>query len=132
MRRAKFIVLMAVLFSSAASVQGQLKDLDIGSRVLTDADMEKYVAVTREVTKVTRALKGDTSPGAVQKIQQATRSASEPLGWGTLDYSVVNARVTTALLALRMEKQTPVPADKKADVELVRKWKDKIDQAKKM
>ena len=54
------------------------------------------------------------------------------LGWGTLDYGVVNARVTTALLALRMEKQAPVPADRKADVELVRKWKDKIDQAKKM
>lgn len=63
----------------------------------------------------------------MQKIRQVTLGASAPL-----DYGVVNARVTAALLALRMEKQAPVPADRKADVELVRKWKDKIDQAKKM
>ncbi|HEX9638664.1 MAG TPA: hypothetical protein VGB99_14095, partial [Acidobacteriota bacterium] len=98
---------------------------------LTDADLEKYVDISAKVRAVAHGLKGDSSPAAAQKFQQATAAACAPHDWSTLDYGVVNARVTVALQHLKMEKTVPVPAEKKAEVELVRKWKEQIDAARK-
>ena len=130
--KATRLILSSLMFCfCAVALEAQLKDMQIGSRPLTDADMEKYVAIHKVAAKAAYALKGDTSPGAVQKLQETTRKACEPHGWGTLDYSVVNARVDAALMLIKMEKQTPVPPKKKADVTLVKKWQDKITEARK-
>jgi len=122
---------LVILTAPTAAGSAQMRDPSLGSRALTDADLEKYVDIIAKVRPVARGLKGDTSPAAAQKIQQATAAACAPHDWSTLDYGVVNARVTVALQHLKMEKTVPVPAEKKAEVELVRKWKEQIDAARK-
>jgi hypothetical protein len=131
MKTARGLLPVALVCLGVVALGAQLKDTAIGSRPLTDADMEKYVAITKEVAKTSRALKGDTSPAAQQKMREATVEASEPHGWGSLDYSTVNTRVTAAQTLIKFEKQMTVPPDKKADVELVKTWKARIDVARK-
>jgi hypothetical protein len=113
-----------------APATGQLKDPAIGSRALTDVDMTKYVAILGEVTAAIRGIKEPSSMAGLQQIRAATIEACEKQGWGNLDYGVVDARVKAALQHIRMEATVPVPADKKALVELVRAWKARIDSAK--
>jgi hypothetical protein len=121
----------AIVLTVAAGASAQLKDPKIGSRPLTDIDMEKYVAILTEVTKAQRQIKDLSSPAGLQQLREATAKACEPHGWGTLDYGVVNARLTTAQQHIKMEKSVPVPADKAADVALARKFAEKIAAAKK-
>ncbi len=114
----------------AVPLPAQLNDPSIGSRVLTDADMTKYVAIVAEVASARRGIKEPSSVAGMQEVRSATVKATEKQGWGSLDYGVVDARVKTALQHLRMEATVPVPPGKKADVELVRKWKTRIEQAR--
>ncbi len=129
--RVKSVALASLLLAAmATSAPAQLKDPTIGSRVLTDADMTKYVAIVGEVATALRGIKEPSSPAGLQQIRAATLTACEKQGWGSLDYGVVDARVKTALQHIKMEATIPVPSGKAADVALVRKWKARIDQAK--
>jgi hypothetical protein len=119
--------LLCLLASPAAA---QLKDPTIGSRALTDADLEKYVAITAELTEAKAGIPALSSPEGMAALRAATVKAAERQGWGTLDYGVVDARMTAAFQHIRMEATVPVPANKQADVALARKWKAKIDAAK--
>jgi hypothetical protein len=113
-----------------AGAAAQLRDPTIGSRALTDADMEKYVAISAELTEAKAGIREPSSAEGMAALRAATVKAAERQGWGTLDYGVVDARMTAAFQHIRMEATVPVPAEKKADVELARKWKAKIDAAK--
>jgi len=125
----RFAVL-ALLLGLASPAAAQLRDPMIGSRALTDADLEKYVAITAELTGAKAGIAAISSPEGMQQLRAATIKAVEKQGWGTLDYGVVDARMTAAFQHIRMEATVPVPLEKKADVELARKWKARIDAAK--
>ena len=91
------LAMVAALLAQPLIAFAQLKDPKIASRALTDADMEKYVAITIEVKKAQKqAGKEISTPAGMQKVREATIKAAEPHGWGSLDYSVVDARVTVA------------------------------------
>jgi hypothetical protein len=122
---------LVLAFAFPVDSAAQLRDPKIGSRPLTDADMEKYVAILTEVTKARRQIKEVSTPAGMQKIRAATAQACEAHGWGTLDYGVVDARITAAQQHIKMEKTVPIPAEKAADVALARKWADKISAARK-
>ena len=121
---------VTLLAAGAAGAAAQLKDPTIGSRALTNADLQKHVAITNEVALARKGIKEISSPAGIQQVRAVTVAACARQGWGSLDYGVVNARVTAALLHIFMEATVPVPADKKAEVELVRKWKPRIEAAK--
>jgi hypothetical protein len=123
------VVAAAVWVTVLAQAAPQLKDPKIASRALTDADMEKYVAILGEVKKAQKGIAAISSPAGMEAQRQATARACDAQGWGTLDYGVVDARVKTAQQHIRMEKTTPVPASKAADVALVRAWAAKIAEA---
>jgi hypothetical protein len=121
--------LAAILLVPCAAAQ--LKHPDLASRPLTDADMEKYVAILTEVRKVQKTLKNPSSPEGLSALRAATAKAAEPHDWGTTDYAVVDSRMKVAEQHVKMEKSVPVPAEKKADVDLFRKWQPKILAARK-
>ncbi len=125
------VVAMAILLASATGLAMQFKDPKIASRPLDDADMVKYVAILGELTKARKQIRGISTPAGGQQLQAAKAKACESQGWGTLDYSVVDSRIVVAQQHIKMEKTTPVPADKAADVALARKWADRIAAAKK-
>lgn len=124
------LLLSTATFSPAPAQVPTMKDQQLVSRVLTDADMEKYVAILARVTQANKERKGATSPAAMQEVTAKKAKACEEQGWTTLDYGVVDARVTTAQMHLKMPN-TPVPDSKKADVEIAKKFQDRIAAAKK-
>lgn len=125
------LVVGLFLFMVAASgTVAQLRDLMIGSRALTDADMEKLVAVTREVAIARQKIPAISSQEGIAQLRAATVKAADKQGWGPLDYTVVGQRINVALMHLKMEATQPVPPEKKADVEQARKWKDRLQEAK--
>jgi hypothetical protein len=131
MRRITAMAALLTLALAAApdAAAAQLRDLTIGSRALTDADLEKYVAITRELAVAKKGIPALSSPAGLAAFRDSTAKAADRHGWGSMDSSVVDARLNAALMHLRMPN-VPVPADKRADVDLARKWKAKIDDAK--
>lgn len=132
MRRALVgAVIGLALLVSAPALSAQFKDIQLASRVLTDADIEKYVGILAEVRKAQRSIPSISSPAGMEAQRAATVKASEARGWGSGDYGAVDARMRVAEQHIRMEKTTPVPAAKQADVELFRKWQQKVAEARK-
>ncbi len=121
---------MAVTGPASAGQVPAMKDPQIASRALTTADLEKYVAILTRVTQANKERKGDMSQAAMQVMNAKKAKACEEHGWTSLDYGVVDARVATAQMHLKMAN-VPVPASKKADVDIARQFQDKIAAAKK-
>jgi hypothetical protein len=124
------LAFVALLILAASSAGAQLRDLTIGSRALTDGDMEKLVAITREVAIARQGIPSISSAEGAKQVRAAVVTAAEKQGWGSLDFSVVDSRIKAALMHIRMEATTPVPPEKKADVELARLWKERLEEAK--
>lgn len=133
MRRIRAVLMgMAMVMVVAAPVlSAQFKDIQLASRVLTDADMEKYVGILTELRQARTGIPSISSPAGMTAIREATVKAAGTRGWGSGDFSVVDARMKTAEQHIKMEKTVPVPPSKKADVELFRKWLPKVTEARK-
>jgi hypothetical protein len=124
------LTLVVLLLGPLGGLAAQLRDPTIGERALTEADMEKLVAITREVAVARRNIPAISSPEGIAQLRTAVVQAAEKQGWGSLDYSIVDQRVDVALMHIRMEGSSPVPPEKKAEVDLVRQWKDRLEEAK--
>jgi hypothetical protein len=121
---------MAVTGPASGGQAPAMKDPQIASRALTTADLEKYVAILAKVTQANKDRKGDMSQAALQVMSAKKAKACEEQGWTTLDYGVVDARMTAAQMHLKMTG-VPVPDSKKGDVEIAKRFQDKIAAAKK-
>lgn len=133
MIRVPTLAMIGLLGAMGPSLSAQgpaMKDPSIARRALTDADLEKYVAVLARVTQANRERKGATTPAAMQEVNAEKAKACEAHGWSTLDYGVVDARMTTAQMHLRMPS-IPVPDDKKADVAIAKKFASRLAAARK-
>jgi hypothetical protein len=127
----RVLATLAVLLTISVSAAGaQLRDATLATRALTDADMEKLVAITRELAVARKDIPAISSPEGIAQLRTATVKATEKQGWGSLDFAVVDQRVKVALQHIKMEASSPVPAEKKAEVDLVRKWKQRLEEAK--
>jgi hypothetical protein len=122
-------VSLLLVATSVAASQG-MRDMTLGSRPLTDADMEKFVAITHELTIAKKGIPEISSPAGLKAVRDATIKAADKHGWATLDFNVVGARVMTAETIIKNEARVPVPAEKRADVDIVRKWLARILDAK--
>jgi hypothetical protein len=126
------VVSLIAFASSPASAQApKMNDRTLASRPFTDADLEKYVAILAKVTQAHRERGGSMTAAVMKEMQAKKEKACADHGWTSLDYGVVDARMMVALQHMQMEKTVPVPARKKADVEIARKFKQRIDAAKK-
>lgn len=120
-----------VILLMAPALTAQFKDVQLASRALTDADLTKYVVVLTEVTKARKGIPSISSPAGMTALREATSKAADTQGWASGDYSVVGARMTVAEQHVKMEKNVPVPESKKADVDLFKRWQQKIAAARK-
>lgn len=134
MRKAVLALVVAAFAASAvpsfARQAPTMNDRQLATRALTDSDLEKYIAILAKVTQANKDRKGDMSQAALQTMQAKKAEACSAQGWTTLDYGVVDSRLTTALTHLKMPN-VPVPDSKKADVEIARTFQGKIAAAKK-
>jgi hypothetical protein len=105
-------------------------DSPLGRRALTDADLEKYIAVLTRVTQANKARTGRMTPAVLEAMNAAKATACEEQGWTTLDYSAVDTRMMTAQMYLKMPA-LPVAEDKKADVAIAKKFQERIEAARK-
>lgn len=95
------------------------------SRDLTEADIDLWC----EVERAAREAKGDRDAlSAATEMQAARRAVCRKRDVGLLEYQVINARLTVALM--HIDRDIPVDPDKKADTELVRRLRDKIRAAR--
>lgn len=92
---------------------------------LRDVDIENWC----KVEAAGRMARGSQDAyGSVQVMADARKKACTELGITSLEHQVVNARVTVALHHLDLS--IPVPAEKEAEVALVKKHRAAIDAAR--
>jgi hypothetical protein len=134
MGRRFLALLMLACVGLASPVSGgqapAMTDPQIGSRALTDADLEKYVAILARVTQANKERKGVMSEATLKEVNDKKAQACREQGWTTLDYAAVDARMMTAQLQLKLTG-LPVPEGKVADVAIARKFLEKITAAQK-
>jgi methylthioribose-1-phosphate isomerase len=98
----------------------------LAKRALTDADIEKYIAVRTDITRLGTPR---NTAAELQKYAADCKKIRSRHGITDAEYSVLLGRIMTAQNIIRMEKQVPAPGDKKADVEIVRKHLQRIREA---
>lgn len=105
--------------SITATPNGAKGNKDIGSRPLTDADIDKYAAITTELAKLGQ-------PADHEEINKILTQQGMTYG----EYSVLSTRVNIASTMLGMNQSVPVPDIIKGDLEVVRRNLEKINTAK--
>lgn len=124
-------ILLILLLATATSAQG-VSDAEraklAATRDLVGSDIEKYCLITAGIRNGTRGLSPSRDG---QRFAQVSANAAREQGWLPIEYSVIDARIKAALMHLDMEKRVPIPADKKAICELVRRHRTEITAARK-
>jgi hypothetical protein len=97
----------------------------VADRPLTDADMEKYIAVVKAMPPEMRKPIPPT-----EEVLRKRAEAVKAVGWTETEYAMVLGRLMAArFLATGQERGQKVPEEKKADVAIYVKHRDAIAAA---
>jgi len=121
------LVCSAIALGATAQMEEARKAKELAGRPLTDADIAKYCAVRADIARLGTP---KNTAADLARHNQDVKAIRARHGITDSEYHVLDGRVMTAETLIRMEKQMPTPAEKKADVEIVRKHLAKIQAAK--
>lgn len=118
---------------SNPDIDGMIRDAErelpnvqkLMGRALTDADVTTYIAITKELSPI---LSDVRDPAKRESFMKKQEEICQRHGLsGSLEWGLLSSRIDAAKMILDMKME--VPADKKADVDVVRGRLDEIKAA---
>jgi hypothetical protein len=129
-----------------AAPAGEPAGIDAGTRPLTDLDMERYIAISTQLTEARKRSAAGASAGTQAKQSATPGATADPPanvsleqeqvriiqehGMSLAEFYLIDGRVNAAALMMGLEKFAPIPDEKQAEVALIRKYLERIKAAR--